>query len=154
MKPVNLCNGLASLVEALRTSQTLNRKLIEELLRSTDISLVDVEAFLHSSNDHYTRNLVYGNENFQVLVLCWMPAQGSPVHGHGISACGMKVIAGSATESSYLSLADSEPSGIQILKPTEVVASDGGYVHKVENAGPELLITLHVYSPPLVVVAQ
>ena len=83
-----------------------------------------------------------------------MPTQGSPVHGHGVSACGMKVIAGNATESSYHGVADSEPSGIRILKPAEVIASDGGYVHKVENPGPDSLITLHVYSPPLVVVAQ
>ncbi len=154
MNPVNLCNGLTELVETLRSSSMLSRERIEEVLRSVEISFADVEPFVRFSNDTYTRNLVYGDEKFQALVLCWMPSQGSPVHGHGISACGMKVISGAATEASYHAVTDSSPYCARILTPADVIANGGEYVHKVTNLAAEPLITLHVYSPPLVVVAK
>jgi cysteine dioxygenase len=151
MKDLNSSNALALLVEVLRATSVLNRDRIEKILRSAKIDIADVGPFIQFSENYYTRNLVFGNERFQVLILCWNPSQGSQIHGHGQSACGVKVIAGTATEASFHAMTDSHPYRTQVLTATDVVAGNSDHIHQVTNASNDPLITLHVYSPPLVV---
>ena len=42
----------------------------------------------------YTRNLVYRNNDFEILFLCWSPEQIAPVHGHEGEKCWAKVESG------------------------------------------------------------
>ena len=153
MKSVKFHRGLAPLIEALcAPSLILNTDRIETLLRSFEIDLTEIQPFVRFSADQYTRNLVYGNDRFQILVLCWGPFHGSPVHAHGTSVCGVKVIAGAATESCYHTLNDPHPYTTRILAPNDVTVGEGPDVHKVTNNSMESLITLHIYSPPLVMI--
>ena len=32
----------------------------------------------------YSRNLLEFNENFELIVLCWLPGQESPIHNHSV----------------------------------------------------------------------
>ena len=34
------------------------------------------------SSERYTRNLIYRDHRFEVLALCWMPGQHTPIHTH------------------------------------------------------------------------
>ena len=142
---------LASLCEVIRDGTVLSTESISELLSRVDHRqvLADAQAFIQFDSETYKRNFVLDLEHAQVLVLCWRSSQGSPVHDHGLSNCGVLVLAGQATETvfdtvSRLPLAiDERPAGSLSVVP-------GSYVHKIENLHKEDLITLHVYSPPLV----
>jgi cysteine dioxygenase len=32
----------------------------------------------------YSRNLIEFNENFELIILCWLPGQESPIHNHSV----------------------------------------------------------------------
>lgn len=52
----------------------------------------------------YTRNLVDdGGErgHYNLLILCWNPGKGSPIHDHAESSCFLKVLDGKLKETKY-----------------------------------------------------
>lgn len=49
----------------------------------------------------YTRNLVDDGGNYNLLVLCWNPQKGSPIHDHQESSCFLKVLDGKLQEIKY-----------------------------------------------------
>ena len=77
----------------------------------------------------------------------------SPIHDHAGSTCGLRILRGTATETVF----ERSPSGL--IKPAcskdyrqgDVSVSADNYIHQVSNlqAQGEDLVTLHVYSPPL-----
>src|SRR5581483_8264208 len=109
--------------------------------------------YLVFGRDRYVRNLVYAGPTYQALVLCWRNGQRSPIHNHRGSNCGVKVLRGVATETVFARA----PNGMVVaershdLPPGHVCASADDDVHQVSNlqAGGADLITLHIYSPPL-----
>lgn len=144
---------LAALIQQLSSAGSLTADEIATLLQSSEVNVSDVQPFVRYSKENYTRNLVFGNEEFQVLVLCWRPAQGSAVHDHRSSSCGVRILSGNATERSYQTLQSQHPFRTDNLKPGEVTSSDSPFVHSIVNEASEPLITLHVYAPPLVSVS-
>jgi cysteine dioxygenase len=104
--------------------------------------------------ERYVRNLLYTGPAYQALVLCWRNGQRSPIHNHRGSNCGVKVLRGIATETLFRKA----PNGLIVpvssrdLPTGHVCASSDEDVHQISNlqAGHADLVTLHVYSPPLV----
>jgi cysteine dioxygenase len=101
----------------------------------------------------YQRNRVHLTESYEILVLCWLSGQHSPIHDHGESACGVLVVDGVATET--IVVADQGHRLLEErsrrLQPGSIMISRGVDIHRVANReapGVEL-VTLHVYSPPL-----
>ena len=132
------------------------RAEIDELhssLAALDISAEDLADHTRFSEKRYVRNLVRSTPLYHLLVLCWRPGQRSPIHNHAGSTCGVRVLRGVATETKF----DRTPSGL--LKPTGSFDLSAGQTtigaddmtHQVSNlqAAGEDLVTLHVYSPPL-----
>jgi cysteine dioxygenase len=126
---------------------------LARLLQQLDISADDVADCVRFNETTYQRNVLREGENYHALVICWRSGQRSPIHNHARSVCGFRVLAGVATETVF----DWTPSGL--LKPTAtrdhavgtIVASKDADVHQVSNlqAPGEDLVTLHIYSPPL-----
>ena len=56
---------------------------------------------------HYTRNLVFATENFEVMVVCWKKGQASRIHSHSGSQCWMIPLYGRIEEELY-TLIDSQ----------------------------------------------
>ena len=46
----------------------------------------------------YTRNLVFGNEHFQCILMCWPPSSVSSIHCHDKSSCWVALVAGEVFE--------------------------------------------------------
>ncbi|PSC70679.1 cysteine dioxygenase isoform B [Micractinium conductrix] len=67
--------------------------------------------YVHFGEEHYVRNLVFANQDFELLVLCWRPGQGSRVHNHADSHGWVTVLAGRVEEARYINpvLDDSLP---------------------------------------------
>jgi cysteine dioxygenase len=123
-------------------------------LESLDIGCDDVADFVRFSERQYARNLVRGGDWYYVLVLCWKNGQRSPIHDHAGSSCGIRVLRGTLTETRFefapnrhvkAAVSRDYPSG-------SIITSEDTDMHQVSNlqAGDADLVTLHVYSPPLV----
>jgi cysteine dioxygenase len=101
----------------------------------------------------YQRNLIHRTARFEVLLLCWRSGQRSPIHDHAGSTCGVRVIAGTATETIYAAspCGSLYPERSRRLGAGAVSVAHDADIHQMGNLAPpgNDLITLHIYSPPL-----
>ncbi len=128
-------------------------KELRDHLESLDVSIDDVAEFVRFKQDGYQRNLVHEGPLYQLLVMCWLSGQRSPIHNHAESTCGVRVLSGVATETRFAST----PSNL--FKPVKsfdheaesVSVSQDSDTHQISNLQEDgnNLVTLHIYSPPL-----
>ena len=113
----------------------------------------DLSGFVRFGRGCYRRNPVHTGPAYQALVLCWRSGQRSPIHDHRGSACALVVVEGTATETVF-ALSGSGlifPTQSRRLEAGEYTASFDADIHQMGNleAAGRDLITLHIYSPPL-----
>ena len=145
--------ALASLFDYLdRLTARADAPSLEQRLREIPITYQDVSPFVRFSATEYLRNLIHQGKHYHALAICWRSGQRSPIHNHARSVCAVKVLRGTATETTF----EVTPSGL--LKATgsndmtegSVMASLDDDTHQVSNlqAAGDDLVTLHIYSPP------
>jgi cysteine dioxygenase len=130
--------------------------LVELLAELTQLSAdpSELAEFMRFSRQTYARNLVRGGPWYQALVLCWRNGQRSPIHDHAGSSCGVRVLRGVMTETLFEFAPNGHVKAVcsRDFPPGTVIGSEDADMHQVSNlqAGDLDLVTLHVYSPPLV----
>jgi cysteine dioxygenase len=126
---------------------------LEAALADLSITLDDVRPHLVFGADTYRRNLVHAGPGYQALVLCWRNGQRSPIHDHAGSSCGVRVLSGEAVETVFGRTRAGMVYGIRSIvhAPGSVCATQDADIHQVSNLADDGgdLVTLHVYSPPL-----
>lgn len=126
---------------------------LAELLRRLEVTPADLAGWVHFAARSYQRNLVRAGQWYQMWVMCWRNGQRSPIHDHTGSVCGVRVLAGTATVTGFEFAPNGQikATGSCECPPGTVVATADSDLHQVSNlqAGNADLITLHVYSPPL-----
>jgi cysteine dioxygenase len=124
-----------------------------EDLTGFDVDLDDVATFVRFSDRGYQRNLVRATPHYHAWVLCWKNGQRSPIHDHCGSACVVRVLRGTLTETLF----EFAPNGhvkasfSRDFAEGSILGSEDTDLHQVSNlqAGDADLVTLHVYAPPL-----
>ena len=125
-------------------------KKVASYLRQYHLLEEDKIKYCHFSEKTYTRNLVFRNEYFEILFLCWNPRQVAPVHGHEGEKCWAKVESGKLKFCNY-NLLSKKPLK---LKSEKSIIGEIGYldgpaeIHSVENVFNESAISLHIYAKP------
>ncbi len=142
---------LVSYLEGLKERAPMRR--LEEQLRTLEVTYAHVAEFAQFDERQYSRNLVHGGAWYQVLVMCWRSGQRSPIHNHAGSTCAVRVLNGTVTETAFAATPCGQVKAISSRDMTvgEVCATQDSGMHQVSNLQPEGndLVTLHVYSPPL-----
>ena len=147
--------GLRSIPEA----EFSRARVLDEFGRT----LVDPESlrrYAFCCPTHYTRNLVYRNDLFEVVALGWESGQASMIHNHREQECWMGVPVGRLEVRNFtLVECDSDagtcrlkPSTRYEIDPTHAAAVDPGEpIHSVHNlpSFASRAISLHVYSKPI-----
>src|SRR5205807_3328161 len=134
-----------------------DRAPLQELaaeLAGLSISPEDLAGFVRFGDGAYRRNLVRAGEWYNVWVLCWKNGQRSPVHDHAASACAVRVLRGTLTETRC----EFAPNGAvkavasRDVEAGGICAAQDADLHQIANlqAGNADLVTLHIYTPPLV----
>jgi cysteine dioxygenase len=122
-------------------------------LTDLDLDCDDVEDHIRFSANHYSRNLVRAGPHYHALVMCWKNGQRSPIHDHARSSCAVRVLRGIATETLF----EFTPHGhikatfSRDHLPGSVCGTEDDDLHQISNLqdGDADLVTLHVYTPPL-----
>jgi cysteine dioxygenase len=118
----------------------------------------DVEKFAQFSAERYRRNLMHEGPAYHALILCWRAGQRSPIHDHRGSSCGVRVISGEATETVFEMTEEGHVFATRTKKLPDgfTCATQDMDIHQLSNlqSGGRDLITLHLYSPPLLVMGQ
>ena len=149
---------MARTLEALFTylDRLTGRAPLGELtaeMAGLEIDCALLATFIRFSDRGYARNLVRAGPWYNALVLCWKNGQRSPIHDHKGSSCGVRVLRGTLTETLF----ELTPNGhvkatfSRDLLPGGVIGSEDTDIHQISNLqlGDADLVTLHVYSPPL-----
>jgi cysteine dioxygenase len=116
----------------------------------------DWTEFALFSQDHYTRNLVARNRDFELMILCWGAGQESPIHNHEGQDCWMAVLRGEMEEQRYEMPTPGEAGPLRAKstyrfgKGQVAFIRDEMGLHLVRPAASSRAggITLHVYAQP------
>jgi DMSO/TMAO reductase YedYZ molybdopterin-dependent catalytic subunit len=129
--------------------------LAELKARVADLQLTcdDVADHVRFSDQGYQRNLLHAGPWCHVWVMCWKNGQRSPIHDHAASGCVVRVLRGTATETTFAMASNGlvKALGSRDLPPGSICATQDSDLHQISNlqAGDADLVTLHIYAPPL-----
>ena len=123
---------------------------VSKYFKSYNFKKEDCDKYTFFEDNCYTRNLVYRNKDFEILVLCWAKGQTAPIHGHEGEKCWAKVEQGSLQFCNYTIKSHSP----LIINKNENIIGHSGYLdgpaelHSVENIFDKSAISLHIYAKP------
>ena len=117
-----------------------------------------LQKYLHFAARRYTRNLIYRDEIFELLALCWEPHTESPIHNHAGQLCWLSIQTGELRLENFTSLDGPGPgSNIRLVPHGGIERAPKGIldlqqgdqaIHRVSNPFNERAVSLHVYSRP------
>lgn len=156
---------IQDLVDVLRSTQP--EDFVPDIMtpRLADIQVDDasLRRFLFWEPGRYTRNLIYRDNVFEMLAVCWEKGAASPIHNHEGQDCWLYIHAGQLCLDSF-ELVDPSHRGCEgaeiCVRKRERIQSVG--VGTVDHRGPandlhrvmnprtfnERAVSLHIYSRP------
>ena len=163
-------------VERLRSFERgiITRDGVLDFCASVQITDSSLDPYVFFDDKFYTRNLVYRDDLFEVMTICWQPGQKTAVHTHNGQLCWMILQSGNLGVVDYKwmgcdhpeyqnvvdidCLAGSEHTKLEVIR--EIEACAGGPVltadklqtiHRLYNLSErtERAVSIHVYSRPI-----
>ncbi len=132
---------------------------VYQFLSDNPVDVDSITRYFFWSKDYYTRNLVYKDDRFEVMVICWEKGQISQVHNHSDQKCWMMVPVGrlrgqnfkvaEIDESrSYCRLIETESFELSDCLAAKVELEEP--IHQVLNLAEydERAVSIHIYSKP------
>lgn len=132
---------------------------VDGYVREHPVDPASLTPYLHFTPTHYTRNLIFKNAVFELMLICWDAGQASRIHNHAGQNCWMSVPIGRLAVQNYELVRLDEATGFCELREADRLEMDPGRssfvapelpVHAVLNL-PEYrarAASLHVYSRP------
>lgn len=134
--------------------------VVFDFLKSRAVERKDLNPYLFFSKNHYTRNLIFKNELFELVAVCWEVGQSSQIHDHHEQKCWMSMPFGRLRIQNYSIVEKDERTNFCRVEPTDAFdihplepaaeVDPAEPVHKVSNL-PEFnqrAVSLHIYSRP------
>ena len=134
---------------SLKECQTLSD--FQKIMSDTDFSEFDFSEYLTFDQDTYTRNSIFKNEKFELLLVGWMPGQKSAIHDHGASECIMACLRGCLLENRYQKVRGEliRAQSSELLENNVAHINNDVGLHEIINIHTGVSISLHLYSPEI-----
>jgi cysteine dioxygenase len=152
--------------------QPITRDRILALCQETEIDRASLDRYAFFRPDAYTRNLIYRDDQIEVMALCWSKGQRTPIHTHNGQLGWMAVSQGSVAVINYKWLGCNAPENQNVagmdclagateldLQRQEIQECYAGgpvntvdkvqTIHQVVVQGSEPALSLHIYSRPI-----
>ncbi|MEH6537943.1 MAG: cysteine dioxygenase family protein [Psychroserpens sp.] len=142
-------DNIQKLIALLSQSSTEDYNAI---LESFDFSSIDFKPFESWSSKKYTRNCLYRDAHFELILLCWEHGQETAIHGHDGEDCWVCLLEGEMEEVFYKLDRDKdllEVGSHKILPQQLTFMNDRIGFHKIENSNNGKSISLHLYAKPI-----
>jgi cysteine dioxygenase len=161
-------------VETLRSFERdpITRDRVLGFCRETEVGRRSLDPYAHFRADSYTRNLIYRDDQIEVMALCWSPGQRTVIHTHNGQLGWMTVSQGAVAVVNYKWLGCNAPGNQNVagldclagateldLEQREVQECFPGgpvntvdkeqTIHQVVVQGREPALSLHIYSRPI-----
>jgi predicted metal-dependent enzyme (double-stranded beta helix superfamily) len=132
---------------------------VYDYLASHPVDERSIEQYLIFSKKHYTRNLIFKNDLFELVAVCWEVGQASQIHNHHNQNCWMSIPIGRLRVQNFHVLEQKDDAGYCRLEPTEAFdihkyipaeVDPAEPVHQVLNLAEfnQRAVSLHIYSRP------
>lgn len=108
--------------------------------------MLNLESLKQFKENQYARHLVFKSDRVEILLVCWRPGQGTPIHDHGESDGLMFILEGEITNTTYQ--ADGRKVST-VWRKGDMGHTPVGARHEVKNTSNEDVVSLHIYAPPL-----
>lgn len=153
-KVEQIIEGLCEIPE-----QDFNVDNVYGFLADNPIDVDSINKYFHWSKNFYTRNLIFKNERFEMMTLCWDEGQCSKIHNHADQMCWMTVPVGKLRGQNFRAVEIDESRGYCKLTETDQFDLSDCLAAKVELEEPihqilnlpefqERAVSLHIYSKP------
>lgn len=152
--------------------ETLNSSAVLELCHDTEFDDGSLARYVHWNDAMYTRNLIYRDDLFEVMAVCWQKGQKTPLHTHNGQLGWMVVNRGVAEVTNFkwqgCNASEGQNTGgfdciagateIQLSREHVETCGRGGPVnvidrvrtiHQVAVVGEEPVVSVHIYSRPI-----
>ncbi len=149
----------------------IRRNNVLDFCNSVQISDASLAPYTFFDDHFYTRNLIYRDDLFEVMAICWQPHQRTAVHTHNGQLCWMMTQRGNIKVVDYKWLGCDHPEHqnvvgidcvagsdhVKLERLREVECCTGGEVvtadklqtiHQLFNAD-EPTTSIHIYSRPI-----
>jgi cysteine dioxygenase len=149
----------------------ITKDKIAQYMAATPLRAEALNDYVWWRDSFYTRNLIYRDELFEVMTICWSPGQKTAIHTHNGQLGWMTVAQGEVRTHEFSHTSCNAPENqnvvnidclggateLQIDKIGTVTCSEGTgmvtvdklqTIHQIENAGTTGCVSLHVYSKP------
>ena len=147
-------NNLAALNARDFTLETVRDYIVNHHIRPETL-----EKYLFFSRGNYTRNLIFKNQLFECMAICWEIGQASRIHNHRDQNCWMSAPIGRLQVQNFHVDDRDAAHGTCKLVPTEIYEMDASNpvhvnplepVHQVLNLAEynRRAVSIHVYSKP------
>ena len=155
MTPLRWKEFLALVAEM--PAEALTEDVLYQLVSRLEIDASLLAPYIQFQEAGYARNVLFRDDKFEAICLCWEPGQGTAVHNHGHSYGVVAVFQGSMTVEAYKRVDDRRVDGQAELRPVATVkAAPGtllldrvGSIHRLANRSEKRVISLHFYAGPL-----
>lgn len=146
--------GLAAIPERDFTLGTVQDYILQHAVRPETL-----EKYLFYSKGNYTRNLIFKNDVFECMAICWEVGQFSRIHNHRDQNCWMSAPIGRLRVQNFRVEERDASCGKCRIVPTDIYDMDGEHpayvnplepVHQVLNLAEfnARAVSIHVYSKP------
>jgi cysteine dioxygenase len=156
--------GISDWVKNLATIPERNFTLenVQDYILHHSVRPETLDKYLFFSKGSYTRNLIFKNDMFECMAICWEVGQFSRIHNHRDQNCWMSAPIGRLKVQNFRvedRHAAGENCGSCKLVPTDIYEMDGAHpayvnplepVHQVLNLEEynQRAVSIHVYSKP------
>lgn len=132
---------------------------IYEYLSANPVDVDSITRFFYWSRKFYTRNLIYKDDRFEMMAICWERGQVSRVHDHSGQRCWMTVPFGKLRGQNFAVAEIDEARGFCKLTETDSFDLSDCLAAKVELEEPihqilnlaefnQRAASIHIYSKP------
>lgn len=147
-------DGLRSIPDA-----DFNCDKVYQFIAANPVVVESIEQFFFWSDKFYTRNLIYKDERFELMAICWDKGQCSKIHNHADQMCWMTVPLGQLRGQNFRAVETDETKGFCKLEETDQFDLSDCVTAKIELEEPihqilnlpefdERAVSLHIYSKP------
>ena len=146
--------GLAAIPEREFTLQNVQDYILRHVVRPETL-----DKYCFFSRGNYTRNLIFKNDLFECMTICWEIGQASRIHNHRDQNCWMSAPIGRLKVQNFRVDDRDAAHGTCRIVPTEIYEMDAAHpayvnplepVHQVLNLAEfhQRAVSIHVYSKP------
>ncbi|MCB0383011.1 MAG: cysteine dioxygenase family protein [Psychroserpens sp.] len=141
-----------NILELIQLLSETSKSHYNELLKNFNFDNINFKSFESWSSKKYTRNCIYKDNQFELILLCWNEGQETSIHNHDGEDCWVYILEGELEEffytidsSNYL-----REERTKKLKPNELsFMNDKIGLHKLRNKFKGKSISLHLYAKPI-----